>query len=167
MLPKSLQSSYARYKEDTNSLATWLFEAPSKCGHQPDDLTSTAPPLKKGKSKNKNKTANAYPDPVQYTTTIRHLQDLAEVVAKSGLTVPKAVLTIARRAIKLRKHVTSWFLGQGDTENNKRHAHFISALERICETLEWKTSKYSDAKQRPLTSDTKDGDADGRTSTCS
>ncbi|KAJ5176870.1 uncharacterized protein N7482_002747 [Penicillium canariense] len=162
MLPNFLQSSYTRYKDDTNSFATWLLEAASKCGHQPDGLASTALPLKKDKSKSKSKAASASSGPVQYTTTIKDLQVFAEVVAKSALTVPTPVLTIAKRAIKLRKHVTSWFLGQGETENEKRHAHFISALERVCETLEWKTNKPSnpDAKQPRPTGDTKDGDAD-------
>ena len=168
MLPKFLQSSYARYKNDTNSFATWLLDAASKCGYRPDGLTSTASPVNKGKSesksksKSKTKAASTSSGPVQYSTTIKELQALADVVAKSALTVPEPVLTIAKRAIKLRKHVTSWFLGQGDTEGNKRHAHFIAALERVCETLEWKTNKSSnsDLRQPPPTSSTKDGDAD-------
>jgi hypothetical protein len=87
---------------------------------------------------------------------------LADVVAKSALTVPKPVLIIAKRAIKLRKHVTSWFLGQGDTENNKKHAHFISALEKVCETLEWKVKKPSnpDTENPSPTSEAGDGNAD-------
>ncbi|KAF3030452.1 hypothetical protein E8E15_004294 [Penicillium rubens] len=146
MLPKFLQSSYTRYKDDTNSFATWLLQAAGKCGYQPPGLTSTASTLNK----------------VQYTTTIKDLQLLADVVAKSALTVPKPVLIIAKRAIKLRKHVTSWFLGQGDTENNKKHAHFISALEKVCETLEWKVKKPSnpDTENPSPTSEAGDGNAD-------
>lgn len=161
MLPQFLQSSYTRYKDDTNSFATWLLKAARECGYQPHGLTSTAPTMKKAKSKSKNKAANNS-DPVQYTTTIKDLQLLADVVAKSALTVPKPVLIIAKRAIKLRKHVTSWFLGQGDSENNKRHAHFISALEKVCETLEWKVNKPSnqDGEQAAPTSEAGGGDAD-------
>ncbi|KAJ5203160.1 hypothetical protein N7449_005239 [Penicillium cf. viridicatum] len=161
MLPQFLQSSYTRYKDDTNNFATWLLKAASKCGYQPHGFTSTAPTLKKAKSKSKNKAANDS-DPVQYTTTIKDLQLLADVVAKSALTVPKTVLIIAKRAIKLRKHVTSWFLGQGDSESNKRHAHFISALEKVCETLEWKMNKSSnqDGEQPAPTSEAGGGDAD-------
>lgn len=144
MLPKYLQSSYTRYKDDTNSFATWLLEAATKCGHRPDGLVSIPPSLKKGKGKGRSKAkskvdgANASTEPIQYNTTIKELQMLAEVVAKSTLVVPKQILVIAKRAIKLRRQVTSWFLGQGDSENNKRHEHFISALEKVCETLEWK-----------------------------
>ncbi|PYI02612.1 hypothetical protein BO78DRAFT_463849 [Aspergillus sclerotiicarbonarius CBS 121057] len=136
MLPEFLQSSYARYKADANTFATWLLETANQCGYQPT-LSATVPTAKKD------------------------LQKLAEVVANSALTVPKSVLAIAKRAIKLRKSVTSWFLGQGDSANNMRHAHFITALEQICETLEWKISQpsKSDAKQPP-TSEAQNDDAD-------
>lgn len=58
--------------------------------------------------------------------------------------------------------MTSWFLGKGYTENNKRHSHFITTLERVCETLEWKTNKSSkpDVQQPPPTSDDKEDEAD-------
>ncbi|KAE8371592.1 hypothetical protein BDV26DRAFT_275762 [Aspergillus bertholletiae] len=156
MLPKFLQSSYARYKDDTNSFATWLLGAANRCGYQLDGLTSAAPPSKNANAK--SKITASYP--AQYTTTIKDLQVLAEVVAKSSLIVPESVLAIAKRAVKLRKHVTSWFLGRDNTGANERHIHFITALERVCETLEWKTDKSSnhDASQPPRTSSTDDGD---------
>ncbi|KAJ5363630.1 uncharacterized protein N7496_009343 [Penicillium cataractarum] len=101
-------------------------------------------------------------DTVQFTVTVKDLQNLAEVVAGSALTVPQSILAIAKRAIKLRKTVTSWFLGHGDSENNKRHTHFITVLEQICETLEWKTNgaSESDAKQSTSTSGAERDDAD-------
>ena len=149
MLPKFLQSSYSRYKNDTDSFATWLLEAASKCGYEPDSLTSAVHSTdKKGKKGEKPKTTDSSSEPVRYTTTIKDLQLLADVVAKSTLTVPRPVLALAKRAIKLRKSVTSWFLGKGNTEETKRHAHFISVLEGICEILEWKTTKSSDSDTR-------------------
>ncbi|KAF7719192.1 Uncharacterized protein PECH_008278 [Penicillium ucsense] len=73
------------------------------------------------------------------------------MIAGSSLAVPRSILTIAKRAIKLRKTVTSWFLGRGNSAYTDQHAHFITVLEQICEVLEWKTSKTSkqDAKQPP------------------
>ncbi|KAL5363557.1 hypothetical protein BJX96DRAFT_187077 [Aspergillus floccosus] len=161
MLPTYLQSSYARYKNDTNSFATWLLEAANKCGYQPKDLILTTSPTKKTKCKNESKSANASV-PTQYTTTTKDLQVLADVVAQSSLSVPEPILAIAKRAIKLRKHVTSWFLGQGDTVNNRRHAHFISALEKVCETLELKTNESPNAGvgKSPTSSSPNDRDAD-------
>ncbi|GLA93277.1 hypothetical protein AtubIFM57143_010626 [Aspergillus tubingensis] len=113
-------------------------------------------------SKRKGKTDGSNEQPIQYTATAKDLQKFAEVVAGSSLTVPKSVLTIAKRAIKLRKTVTSWFLGRGDIANNKRHAHFITALEQICDTLEWKTAQPSktDAKQPQSMPEVQDDDAD-------
>ncbi|RDW70580.1 uncharacterized protein DSM5745_08091 [Aspergillus mulundensis] len=160
MLPGFLQSSYARYKADTNTFATWLLETASQCGYQPPTLSSTVPPTKKGKRKGKRDDPDA--DPVPYSVTIKDLQKLAEVVASSALTVPNPILAIAKRAIKLRKAVTSWFLGKGDSADNKRHAHFITALEQICETLEWNVNRASkpDANKPPMTSEGQSDDAD-------
>ncbi|KAL6230066.1 hypothetical protein BDW75DRAFT_223613 [Aspergillus navahoensis] len=158
MLPEFLQGSYARYKADTNTFATWLLETANQCGYQPPTLFATVSTAKKSKHKGKN---NDSSDPLQYSVTTKDLQKLAEVIASSALTVPKSVLTIVKRAIKLRKAVTSWFLGQGDPADNKRHAHFITALEQICETLERKTNQPSkpDAKQPPPTSEAQSDDA--------
>ncbi|KAL4982461.1 hypothetical protein BDW68DRAFT_57779 [Aspergillus falconensis] len=160
MLPKFLQGSYARYKADTDTFATWLLETANQCGYRPPTLFATVPTAKTGKHKGKNDDADVVP--LQYSVTTKDLQKLAEVIASSALTVPKSVLMIAKRAIKLRKAVTSWFLGQGDSMNNKRHAYFITALEQICETLEWKTNQPSkpDAKQPAPTSEALSDDVD-------
>ncbi|RAL09961.1 uncharacterized protein BO97DRAFT_457282 [Aspergillus homomorphus CBS 101889] len=155
MLPEFLQSSYARYKADTNTFATWLLETANQCGYQPPGLAAAILAVKKGnehKSKGKHNGSDAV-DPLHYSATIKDLQNLAEVVAGSARGVPNSVLTVAKRAIQLRKTVTSWFLGRGDSANNKRHAHFITVLEQICDNLEWKanqqSSKSDDAKQSP------------------
>lgn len=120
MLPEFLQSSYARYKADTNTFATWLLETANKCGYEPT-LSATVPPVNKSKRRGKPDGSNEHP--IQYSATTKDLQKFAEVIAGSSLSVPRSVLTIAKRAIKLRKTVTSWFLGRGDIANNKRHAH--------------------------------------------
>ncbi|KAJ5700971.1 hypothetical protein N7493_012017 [Penicillium malachiteum] len=157
MLPKFLKGSYSRYKDDTNSIGAWLLETASKCGY-------SAPPLisKGSKKMEKKNQANTFANPVKYRITIKNLQVLADVVAKSSLTVPGPIIDTAKRAIRLRKEVNSWFLGKGDIDDNERHEHFVSALERICETLEPKASKYlkSDAKQPSQKSDAKDEDED-------
>ncbi|KGO75476.1 hypothetical protein PITC_081830 [Penicillium italicum] len=161
MLPEFLESSYARYKADTNAFATWLLETANQCGYQPPGLAAAIPTVKKGKHKSKHDVSDA--DPPHYNATTKDLQKLAEAVANSARTVPKSVLTIAKRAIKLRKAVTFWFLGRGDSANNKRHAHFITVLEQICDSLEWKTNQPSkpDTKQPPPTSETESDGTNG------
>ncbi|PYH44756.1 uncharacterized protein BP01DRAFT_374453 [Aspergillus saccharolyticus JOP 1030-1] len=153
MLPKFLQSSYARYKADTNTSVTWLLETANRCGYHPPTLSAT-PPTTKSKEKFNSKSDDSDLEPLQSTATTKDLQKFAEIVAGSALPVPKSILTLAKRAIKLRKEVTSWFLGKGDSANNESHAHFITALEEICDILEWKTHWPSkpDAKQPPPTS---------------
>ncbi|KAK2792486.1 hypothetical protein FQN52_003421 [Onygenales sp. PD_12] len=162
MLPHFLQSSYARYKADTNTFATWLLETANQCGYQLPALSATISTSTAAKGKRKGKKDGKAADALQYSATTKDLQTLAEVVASSAVTVPKPVLLIAKRAIKLRKAVTSWFLGQGDSSGNKRHAHFITALEKICETLEWKTNKASkpNSKKPSPTSETQIDDTD-------
>ncbi|KAK2811591.1 hypothetical protein FQN50_001933 [Emmonsiellopsis sp. PD_5] len=156
-----MQSSYNRYKEDTNTFATWLLETANQCGYRLPALSATLSTAQKGKRKGK-KDGQVADTTLQYSATTKDLQTLAEVVASSAVAVPGPVLLIAKRAIKLRKTVTSWFLGRGDSSGNKRHAHFITALENICETLEWKTNQPSkpNAKKPPPTSETQIDDAD-------
>ncbi|KAJ5326011.1 hypothetical protein MYU51_000845 [Penicillium brevicompactum] len=160
MLPEFLQSSYARYKADTNSFATWLLETANKCGYQPPGLAAAPPPtVKKGKQQ-KGKKHGSDADPLHYSATAKDLQKFAEVVASSSLTVPKSILTIAKRAIKLRRAVTTWFLGQGDSANNKRHSYFINVLEKICDDLEWKTDQSSNPDvKKPQASEAENDDA--------
>ncbi|KAF1345901.1 hypothetical protein BDV97DRAFT_405442 [Delphinella strobiligena] len=123
-------------RDSAQFFATWLLEAAKKCGYQPNGSTSNPPKQKKAKSKD----AQAE---TKYRTTIKELSVLAQIVSKSALIVPGPILAIAKRAITARKDVTSWFAGQGNLQGDRKHAHFISVLEEICETLEWKTTKPS------------------------
>lgn len=77
-------------------------------------------------------------EPVKYPVTVGELRKLGKFVSDSSTQAPASVLVIARRAITLRKNVTSWFVGQGSDATDKRHAHFIEAMEEICNLLEWR-----------------------------
>ena len=161
MIPEFLQSTYARYKADTNTFATWLLETANECGYQPPDLAAAIPLVEEVKHKGKHIDSDA--NPLQYRATAKDLQEFAEVVANSAITIPKSVLTTARGAIKSRKSVTSWFRGRGESASNKRHAHFITVLEQICDSLEQKTNQPSkpDTKQPASTSEAENDDANG------
>ncbi|KAI7787411.1 hypothetical protein LA080_016486 [Diaporthe eres] len=146
MLPESLKSSYAQYKDDTDRFATWLLAAAEKCGHQAN-LGLAGDPASSTNSSTKAKAkAKAKPTPIlplKYKATVSELRTLGEVVAKSSLKIPDSILAVARRAVTLRKHATLWFLGNGNSASNKRHAHFVQVLEEICESLEWRTNDPS------------------------
>jgi uncharacterized protein DUF6604 len=72
--------------------------------------------------------------------TVGELLTLAQAVSKSNVKAPLRMLNVAKRAISLRKSVTSWFLTQGRNVSNKKHAHFIQVMEQICEVLSWETT---------------------------
>lgn len=148
MLPDSLKSSYAQYKDDTERFATWLLHAAEKCGHQSSrllagDSANSINGTTNGKGKAKAKAKSAPLLPLKYKTTISELRTFGEVVAKSSIRVPTTVLAVARRAVTLRKDAASWFVGKGNAASNKRHAHFVEVLEEICESLEWRTNGTS------------------------
>ncbi|KAL4815511.1 hypothetical protein BDW67DRAFT_164124, partial [Aspergillus spinulosporus] len=64
MLPEFLQGSYARYKADTNTFATWLLEAANQCGYQPSSLFASVPTAKKNQHNGKTNGSDA--QPLQY-----------------------------------------------------------------------------------------------------
>lgn len=146
MLPESLKSSYAQYKDDTDRFATWLLAAAEKCGHQSNlglagDPANSTNNSTKANGKAKSKSTPTLP--LKYKATVSELRTLGEVVAKSSLRIPDTILAVARRAVTLRKHATLWFLGKGNSASNKRHNHFVRVLEEICESLEWRTKEPS------------------------
>lgn len=160
-MPEFLKGSYARYKDDTDRFATWLLKAAEKCGHR-SEL-----PVADGSAKNNKASRKSSSAAPRYRATIAELRIFGGVVAKSTVTIPESVLAVARRAITLRKDAALWFLGKGDHDSNKRHAHFVEALEEICTSLEWKTRRPS-SKQGAGKSPSvpagrvKDVDADGQ-----
>lgn len=104
MLPEFLQSTYNQYKADINAFVIWLLETANHCGYQPALCAATSTTTK-GKRKAKNDGSVA--DPLHYSVTTKDLRKFAEVVASATVTVPQSVLTTAKRAIKLRKEMTS------------------------------------------------------------
>jgi hypothetical protein len=144
MLPDFLKDSYKQYKDDTDRFATWLFNVAKKCGYEPENLTPTPSLDANGKGRRKKKTNQSKAlEPEKYQVSIRDLCRFAQAVSKSSVKVPTSVLAVARRAIALRKDVTSYFVGQGSTASNRRHAHFIEVMEDICKSLEWEDAGSS------------------------
>ena len=138
MLPDFLKDSYKQYKADTDRFATWLVNVAKKCAYEPDDLTPILSLDTNGKGRRKKNTNQSKaPEPEKYQVSIRELCKLGQAVSKSTVKVPTSVLAVAKRAITLRKDVTSYFVGQGSGASNQRHAHFIEVMEDICKSLEW------------------------------
>ncbi|KAK5266969.1 hypothetical protein LTR99_006073 [Exophiala xenobiotica] len=149
MLPDFLKDSYKQYKTDTVRFATWLVNVAKKCGYEPEDLTPTPSLDANGKGKRKKNTNQSKaPEPEKYQISIRELCKVAQAVSKSTVKVPTSVLAVAKRAITLRKDVTSYFVGQGNAASNQRHAHFIEVMEDICKSLEWDDEGTSAAAKK-------------------
>ena len=81
------------------------------------------------------------PQQANYQVTVGELLKLARTVSESPVKAPTSVLDIAKRAIALRKNVTSWFLRRGPDAANERHAHFIQVMEEICDILSWEAGE--------------------------
>lgn len=150
MLPSFLKGTYAIYKEDTDSVASWLASTARRCGY-PFDLLSNAagqvsgqkvPKRKKkkhGKALNpvdtlttEDNRSNPTPaGPVTYTIAIKDFVSLAEhIVAfqKPPVKVPTAFVKVLHRAIALRKKHNSWFNNAGRTSKGDGHAFCLDTL---------------------------------------
>ncbi|RMZ78855.1 hypothetical protein DV738_g3704, partial [Chaetothyriales sp. CBS 135597] len=140
MLPDFLKDSYKQYKDDTNRFAAWLVNMAKACGYNLDTLPTPSHESKsnsraKGKQRQKKVEQDTAPEPKLYQVSVREMYKLAEVVSKSSVKVPPSVLAVAKRAITLRKAITSYFIGKGSSASNRRHAYFIEVLEEICKSL--------------------------------
>ncbi|KAI4183777.1 MAG: hypothetical protein LQ346_006232 [Caloplaca aetnensis] len=160
MLPPTLQSSYKTYKEDTNTIATWLATKAKQCGYSnhllgseesinPSKVTQ-APARLKGKARKKaqeaskgtttaptatSKKASDVERP-PYTIRIKDFISLAEYIvgsSKPWVKVPVGLVKVMDRAINLRKQFGSAVAGSGNPDRG--HAHFLGILEKTREVL--------------------------------
>lgn len=156
MLPQFLYGSYRRYKADTATFIDWLVETAKNCGYQAtlkESSTATGKPA----SNQNSCTSTELP---KCKISLREISRIAQTIAKSAVDVLPVVLATVKRAISSRKRCASWFSTSRKEADfpNKRHSHFIKALEELCETLEWKSPKHSAASSRKPTLDNDDGE---------
>lgn len=159
MLPSVLQSSYKTYKEDTNTIATWLATKAKQCGYSADLLdrdgllnsskATQAPKRLKGKARKKAQDASkgkqsssetsakaSDVEPPTYTIKVKEFISLADFIvgfAKPLVEVPTALIKVLDRAIKLRKEFGSAVGESGKSDGG--HAHFLGILEKTRELL--------------------------------
>ncbi|THZ80312.1 hypothetical protein D6C84_07552, partial [Aureobasidium pullulans] len=173
----SLKGTYAIYKEDTDSVASWLASTARRCGYSVDLLTATtggasdqkAPKKKKRKKAKTSKPAEATPTQQKssnppssslttYTIAVKDFVPLAEYIVafqKPPVKVPSSFVGVLNRAIALRKKHNSWF---GHSSKDDGHNFFLGVLERVRETLKSRmlSDTVDDLMTRPsASSDTK------------
>lgn len=145
MLPDFLQSSLKIYKEDTNTIATWLAVKAKQFGYPADLLDhtdekfsssssqSSQPSIRlKGKARKQAKDAQKEQGKLSeipanssdtlerpYIIKVKDFTTLAEYVAgskKPVVKVPKDLVAALNRAIELRGQHNVWSLGQDGSD---------------------------------------------------
>ncbi|KAF2670732.1 hypothetical protein BT63DRAFT_423031 [Microthyrium microscopicum] len=153
-------NTYRRYKQDTDTIATWLATTARKFGFSSDLLQAPEKPVQKsGRLKgNARKQAKKLagsgaidgslkphePAVPRYTIEVSDFITMAEYVAgKKTLSVPSSILSTLNRAIKLRKDHSSFYTNQPEEvaklpaarKSDERHEHFVGVLEKVREVL--------------------------------
>lgn len=162
MLPDFLQSNFKRYKQDTDTVATWLAVKARQHGYPVDQLSgtdSTKPSATskrlKGKARKQAKEAPSQPERApaaggfsaksRYTIKIKDFVALAEFIA--GYTnpivqVPVELVKALNRAINLRAQHNDWSRQTKAEEDQEArvaadatHSYFLGVLDRVREVL--------------------------------
>ncbi|EME82467.1 uncharacterized protein MYCFIDRAFT_88405 [Pseudocercospora fijiensis CIRAD86] len=125
-------NTYKSYKAGTTKVTTWLVDNALRCKAEVD-LPSTSPPAaaKAGKPK--------------YIIAVNQYKPMAEAISASTdpkIRVPRAILSLLRDVITLRKRAAQFFKKitatrrrPADEIKNEGHQHFISILEDVLRTL--------------------------------
>ncbi|KAK8179069.1 hypothetical protein BC567DRAFT_285089 [Phyllosticta citribraziliensis] len=157
-LSNFLTSSYQQYKEDTNTVASWLATTARSCGY-PEDLllhrntanaqksgTQTTGRLK-GKARKEAKqaasaagaAANGASRRPAYVIAIKDFISLADFIAAKTnprVKVPSYFAKTLDRAISTRKKHGTVAAAQAASEHSKEnHSFFVGILERVQEVL--------------------------------
>jgi hypothetical protein len=158
MLPTHLVGIYSQYKQDTDSVASWLASTAKACGYPADLLTSTpapsagAPVAKsarlKGKQRKQARQAakgTAAPAPVstgpKHIIAVKDFLPLANFIAgrrSPAVSVPDVFSTTINRVITLRSGFGDMMNAEGVVPNAKsdeKHGYFVGILEAVRNAL--------------------------------
>ena len=167
-LPPFLFDSRKLYKEDTNTVVTWLAETAQKCGHVlklPAESPASRPSGRlKGKARKLAREieraagAEASTSALRHTIPVNQLTDLAHLIAKHKppVKVPQIISRLLDRAIGLRKRCATWFQNKAVTDQglsaNSKHWHFIGILESVLQILHpnWASDTANSAHQSKI-----------------
>lgn len=133
MLPSTLVSVYQQYKQDTDSVASWLATTAKACGY-PADLFTTVGPVKR-KKHNKKAAQN------KFIVAIKDFIPLAQYIAaskKPAAAVPESFVETINRVIKVRSSFGSNLTKHGaapSEEADEKHSFFVGVLEQVREAL--------------------------------
>lgn len=133
MLPFTLVSVYKQYKQDTDSVASWLATTAKACGYPADLFTSVGPV----KRKKHNKKASQS----KYVVAIKDFVPLAHFIAASNkpvAAVPESFVETINRVITVRSSFGSTMKEHGAEPSaaaDEKHSFFVGILEQVREAL--------------------------------
>ncbi|KAK1761825.1 hypothetical protein QBC33DRAFT_574654 [Phialemonium atrogriseum] len=152
MLPNPLISIYQLYKQDTDSVASWLASTAKACGYPSDllpnnngDTAKKTPGRPKGKARSKAKKkgpgSGSGPAKVfKYIVALKDFIPLAEFI--TSLAKPKvAVLESFCETINRVIHRYA--------QSDRKHSYFVGVLEKVREVLKPRMSPLSQAATEP------------------
>ncbi|KAK0386743.1 hypothetical protein NLU13_6579 [Sarocladium strictum] len=177
MLPSHLIGTYRQYKQDTDSVASWLASTAKSCGYPADLLANSAltPEAKqapksgrlKGKARKEARSSGApktVPQPettsgksAKYIIAIKDFLPLADFIAgrrNPPVSVPDVFAATIDRLIALRSSFGGRLTDSGaklDPKADETHGYFLGVLEAVRKAL------------RPGMTDAAKGDADDAT----
>ncbi|KAF4877788.1 hypothetical protein CGCSCA1_v003190 [Colletotrichum siamense] len=134
MLPAPLVSVYQQYKQDTDSVASWLASTAKACGYPADLLKPAGQAKKKAKHKHKNISS-------KYIVALKDFVPLAQFIAgskKPVVDVPESFVTTINRVINVRSSFSNRLAEQGKQtafEVEKSHSFFVGILQQVRESL--------------------------------
>ncbi|KAJ3460508.1 hypothetical protein MRS44_011375 [Fusarium solani] len=149
MIPPQLLGAYRQYKQDTDSVASWLASTAIARGYPADllatSLSTPAPKTSgrlKGKARTKARSGGASnPKPTNEKRRIIAIKDfvpLANFIAGRRVSVPDVFSTTIDRLIALRSGFGGKLGETGakpDPESDEKHGYFVGILEAVREAL--------------------------------
>ncbi|KAM0355212.1 hypothetical protein ACHAPU_001078 [Fusarium lateritium] len=155
MLPQVLVGAYRQYKEDTDSVATWLASTARMYGYQSKFSSvdqseekfdgERIPGRLKGKvrkeTKKKDIAAESNVNP-KYKVAIADYVPMAEYIIASQnpvITVPGSFMIVLDRVIRLRSSFSSRMSKHGvkrDADADSTHTHFVGVLQKVREVIQ-------------------------------
>ncbi|KAI8242879.1 hypothetical protein K4K53_003506 [Colletotrichum sp. SAR 10_77] len=129
-----LVSVYQQYKEDTDSVASWLASTAKACGYPADLLNPVGQAKKKAKHKHKNISS-------KYIVALKDFVPLAQFIAgskKPVVDVPESFVTTINRVINVRSSFSNRLAEHGKKtafQVEKSHSFFVGILEQVRESL--------------------------------
>ncbi|KAF1951625.1 hypothetical protein CC80DRAFT_528333 [Byssothecium circinans] len=169
MLPKNLLSSYQQYKNDTDTVASWLATIAKRLGYASEDEPKSVSKSAKRKAKAKAKAGKGPPVPQSsqassstgrnpYTVAIIDFTALADFVAAQDappVQVPVRFGALLDRAIATRQWYSKSISPHLPNDEEKlqsddRHMFFLAVLKKVRDILAPRYAKAYKPQQKAL-----------------